>query len=231
MQFGLSNGRAGAGQKLQIGQGKAGRGGQGKQFFIFGCSSKNICNMNSSEHFKLEKLNLNLEVSMIKISLLDLGNGEDWKLGIVRKRQHHQRFRSDISDRRDQNQHWKGVEGLSVCLSCKAGCNFLLLSLAAKGKQNTTHSLCNFLLLSLAAKGKKNTTRSLCNFFLLSLAAKGKKVPCVISSSCPWQQKEKKTLPVPCVISSSCPWQQKENSKQGRAGARAGQGRAGRPGQ
>ncbi len=25
-----------------------------------------------------------------------------------------------------------------------------------------------------------------------SLAAKGKKVPCVISSSCPWQQKEKK---------------------------------------
>jgi hypothetical protein len=26
------------------------RAGQGKQFFIFGCSSKNICNMNSSEH-------------------------------------------------------------------------------------------------------------------------------------------------------------------------------------
>ncbi len=46
--------------------------------------------MNSSEHFKLEKLNLNLEVSMIKIPLLDLGNEEDWKLGIVRKRQHHQ---------------------------------------------------------------------------------------------------------------------------------------------
>jgi hypothetical protein len=60
----------------------------------------------------------------------------------------------------------------------------------------------------------------------------------VTSSSCPWQQKEKKntahslcnflllslatkgkkTLPVPCIISSSCPWQQKENSKQGRAG-------------
>jgi len=53
-------------------------------------SDINICNMNSSEHFKLEKLNLNLEVSMIKIPLLDLGNGKDWKLGIVRKRQHHQ---------------------------------------------------------------------------------------------------------------------------------------------
>jgi len=26
----------------------------------------------------------------------------------------------------------------------------------------------------------------------MSLAAKGKKVPCVTSSSCPWQQKEKK---------------------------------------
>ncbi len=37
-----------------------------------------------------------------------------------------------------------------------------------------------------------------------SLAAKGKKVP--------------------CVTSSSCPWQQKENSKQGKAGAKAGQG-------
>ncbi len=35
-------------------------------------------------------------------------------------------------------------------------------------------------------------------------------VPCVTSSSCPWQQKEKQTLPVPCVTSSSCPWQQKE---------------------
>jgi hypothetical protein len=66
---------------------------------------------------------------------------------------------------------------------------------------------CNFLLLSLTAKGKKNTARSLCNFLLLSLATKGKK-----------------TLPVPCITSSSCPWQQKENSKQGRAGARAGQG-------
>jgi hypothetical protein len=34
-------------------------------------------------------------------------------------------------------------------------------------------------------------------------------------------------LHVPCVTSSSCPWQQKENSKQGRAraGARAGHGR------
>jgi len=52
-------------------------------------------------------------------------------------------------------------------------------------------------------------------------------VPYVTSSSCPWQQKEKKTVPVPCVTSSSCPWQQKENSKQGRAGARARQGRAG----
>ncbi len=36
-------------------------------------------------------------------------------------------------------------------------------------------SLCNFLLLSLAAKGKKNIARSLCNFLLLSLAAKGNK--------------------------------------------------------
>jgi len=70
---------------------------------------------------------------------------------------------------------------------------------------------------------EKNTARSLCNFLLLSLAAKGKKVPCVTSSSCPWQQKEKKTLPVPCVTSSSCAWQQKENSKHGREGARAGQ--------
>jgi hypothetical protein len=35
-------------------------------------------------------------------------------------------------------------------------------------------------------------------------------VPCVTSSSCPWQQKENKTLPIPCVTSSSCPWQQKE---------------------
>jgi hypothetical protein len=34
--------------------------------------------------------------------------------------------------------------------------------------------LCNFLLLSLAAKGKKNVARSLCNFLLLSLAAKEK---------------------------------------------------------
>jgi hypothetical protein len=34
--------------------------------------------------------------------------------------------------------------------------------------------LCNFLLLSLAAKGKKNIARSLCNFLLLSLAAKRK---------------------------------------------------------
>jgi hypothetical protein len=34
--------------------------------------------------------------------------------------------------------------------------------------------MCNFLLLSLAAKGKKNTTRSLYNFLPLSLAAKGK---------------------------------------------------------
>jgi len=82
-----------------------------------------------------------------------------------------------------------------------------------------------------------------CNFLLLSLVAKKRRVPCVTSSSCPWQQKEKKTLPVPCVTSSSCPWQQKVNSKQGRAvqgqgkvGARQGkagarQGRAGRPGQ
>jgi hypothetical protein len=62
---------------------------------------------------------------------------------------------------------------MSVYLSCRAGCNFLLLSLVAKGKQNTARSLCNFLLLSLAAKGKKNTARSLCNFL-----------------SCPWQQKE-----------------------------------------
>jgi hypothetical protein len=61
---------------------------------------------------------------------------------------------------------------LSVCLSCRAGCNFLLLSLAAKGKKNTARSLCNFLLLSLAAKGKKNTARSLCNFLLLSRSAK-----------------------------------------------------------
>jgi len=38
----------------------------------------------------------------------------------------------------------------------------------------STHSLCNFLFLSLAAKGKKNTARSLCNFLLLSLAPKGK---------------------------------------------------------
>ncbi len=51
-------GRAGAGQQLQTAQGRAGqqlqttqgRAGQGKQFFIFGCSSKNICNMNLSEH-------------------------------------------------------------------------------------------------------------------------------------------------------------------------------------
>jgi hypothetical protein len=35
-----------------------------------------------------------------------------------------------------------------------AGCNFLLLSLAAKGKKNIGRSLCNFLLLSLAAKEK-----------------------------------------------------------------------------
>jgi hypothetical protein len=34
--------------------------------------------------------------------------------------------------------------------------------------------LCNFLLLSLAAKGKKNIARSLCNFLLLSLATKDK---------------------------------------------------------
>jgi hypothetical protein len=34
--------------------------------------------------------------------------------------------------------------------------------------------MCNFLLLSLTAKGKKNTARSLCNFLLLSLAVKGK---------------------------------------------------------
>jgi hypothetical protein len=34
-------------------------------------------------------------------------------------------------------------------------------------------------------------------------------------------------VPIPCVTSSSCPWQQKENSKQGRAGAGQGQGRAG----
>jgi len=34
--------------------------------------------------------------------------------------------------------------------------------------------MCNFLLLSLVAKGKKNTARSLCNFLLLSLATKGK---------------------------------------------------------
>jgi hypothetical protein len=41
-------------------------------------------------------------------------------------------------------------------------------------EKNIARSLCNFLLLSLAAKGKKNTARSLCNFLLLSLAAKGK---------------------------------------------------------
>jgi hypothetical protein len=40
--------------------------------------------------------------------------------------------------------------------------------------------------------GSKRKKSSLCNFFLLSLAAKGKKVSCVTSSSCPWQQKEKK---------------------------------------
>jgi arginine exporter protein ArgO len=47
----------------RAGQGRAARAGQGKQFFIFGCSSKNICqffifgwsfknicNMNSSKH-------------------------------------------------------------------------------------------------------------------------------------------------------------------------------------
>jgi hypothetical protein len=89
---------------------------------------------------------------------------------------------------------------------------FLLPTTCTYDLALSTHSLCNFLLLSLAAKGKKNTARSLCNFLLLSLAAKGKK-----------------TLPVPCVTSSSCPWQQKENSKQGRAtiGQGQGQGRTG----
>jgi hypothetical protein len=52
-----------------------------------------------------------------------------------------------------------------------AGCNFLLLSLAAKGKKVpcVTSSSC-----PLTAKGKKNTAHSLCNFLLLSLVAKGK---------------------------------------------------------
>jgi hypothetical protein len=57
----------------------------------------------------------------------------------------------------------------------------------------------------------------------MSLAAKGKKVPCVTSSSCPCVTSSS----CPCVTSSSCPWQQKENSKQGKAGVRAGQGRGG----
>jgi hypothetical protein len=54
----------------------------------------------------------------------------------------------------------------------------------------------------LAAKGKTNTEKQTLP------------VPCVTSSSCPWQQKEKQTLPVPCVTSSSCPWQQKEKQTQ-----------------
>jgi hypothetical protein len=52
---------------------------------------------------------------------------------------------------------------------------------------------CNFLLLSLAAKGKKNIARSLCNFLLLSLAAKGKKtlpVPCITPPPIPGSKRK-----------------------------------------
>jgi len=82
---------------------------------------------------------------------------------------------------------------MSVCLSVRPGPETHIPK-KVPGSKRKKSSLCNFLFLSLAAKEKKNTARSLCNFLLLSLAAKGKKVPCVTSSSCPWQQKEKKFL-------------------------------------
>jgi hypothetical protein len=54
----------------------------------------------------------------------------------------------------------------------------------------------------------------------------------VTSSSCPWQQKEKKILPVPCVTSSSSYGSKRKirnraSQGRGRAGARQGKGEAG----
>jgi len=69
----------------------------------------------------------------------------------------------------------------------------------------------------------------MCNFLLLSLAAKGKKVPCVISSSCPWQQKVNSKQGRAGAKARQCRGKGKGRAGQGRS--RAGQGRAGRPGQ
>jgi hypothetical protein len=66
-----------------------------------------------------------------------------------------------------------------------------------KEKKNIARSLCNFLLLSLAAKGKKNTPVPCVTSSSYPWQQKEKKtlpVPCVTFSSCPWQQKEKKNI-------------------------------------
>jgi hypothetical protein len=62
---------------------------------------------------------------------------------------------------------------LFVCLSVRPGPETHIPK-KVLGSKRKKSSLCNFLLLSLAAKGKKNTARSLCNFLFLSLATKGK---------------------------------------------------------
>ncbi|CAK9228652.1 unnamed protein product [Sphagnum troendelagicum] len=61
--------------------------------------------------------------------------------------------------------------------------------------------------MSLATKGKKKLPAPCVISSSFPWQQKEKKVPYITSSSCPWQQKKKK---VPYITSSSCPWQQKE---------------------
>jgi hypothetical protein len=85
---------------------------------------------------------------------------------------------------------------------CVCVCLLLIFSFTSHVLGTVLVSVC----LVSVRPGPETHTFSFQDFLFLSLAAKGKKVP--------------------CVTSSSCPWQQKENSKQGRV-----RGRAGRPGQ
>jgi hypothetical protein len=58
-----------------------------------------------------------------------------------------------------------------------------------RGKKKKKSSLCNFLLLSLAAKGKKVPSVNSSSYPWQQKEKKPLPVPYVTSSSCPWQQK------------------------------------------